>query len=267
MTTKILCWNVAGIRARINNKKQVNYLEFLENAEWDIVCFQETKAEEQQVKIPQKLQEIYPFRIWQSTQGITQRKGLSGTAIWSKYKPIKYTIPLPTFDLEGRITIMEFDNVILLTVYTPNSQKRFSERFEYRTQKWDEEFKNYVNLLNSYKPTILCGDFNVSNEDIDVLKPKQWRNKLAGFLDEERNNFKNLLNSGWIDCLRIFYPNVLGKFTYWDQRVPSKRQNNEGWRLDYFIVPDYFKDSVVSSEIHPEIIGSDHCPVSLIIKN
>ena len=266
MSTHILCWNVAGIRARINNKNKTNYLEFLESGEWDIVCFQETKAEEKQVKIPQKLQEIYPYRKWRSTQGITQRKGLSGTSIWSKYEPIDSKIPEPEFDLEGRITFMEFEKFVLLTVYTPNSQKPKSERCAYRTEKWDQEFKNYVITINNYKPIIICGDLNVANEDIDVFKPKEYKNKLAGFLDIERDNFKNLLTSGWSDAFRMFYPGQPDYYSYWDQRVPTKRGNNQGWRIDYFLVPEVLKKNILSSYILTNIIGSDHCPISLTIE-
>jgi exodeoxyribonuclease-3 len=258
---KILCWNVAGIRACIKK----GALDFLEDGEYDIICFQETKAEEHQVNVPNKLAEHYPYRYWRSTQGITQRKGLSGTAIWSKLKPIKDIDP-PAIDAEGRVTTLEFPNWNLVTVYTPNSQGPTSERHIYRVGVWDEHFRDYVKNLEENKPTIICGDFNVGKEDIDVYKPDEWRNKCAGFLDDERENFNLLLDEGWIDTFRLFNLNKPNCYTYWDQKLPYLRKTNRGWRIDYFLVPSKLETKIVNSKIHPEIMGSDHCPISLEIR-
>ena len=259
---RILCWNVAGIRASIKK----GALDYLSDGEYDIICFQETKAEEHQVSIPEALCAMYPYRYWRSTQGITQRKGLSGTSIWSKKEAIKNIDP-PAIDSEGRVTALEFPDWNLVTVYTPNSQGPNSERHIYRVAVWDEHFKKYVNDLNHDKTTIICGDFNVGKDDIDVYKPDEWRNTCAGFLDAERDNFNDLLNDGWIDTYRMFYPNEPNKYTYWDQKLPYLRKTNRGWRIDYFLVPYNFKTNIKSANIHPNIMGSDHCPISIEIKS
>ena len=256
---KILSWNVAGIRACIKK----NALNFLETEEYDIVCFQETKAEEAQVTIPETLKNIYPFRFWKSTQGITQRKGLSGTAIWSKFKPAKEHAP-PDIDLEGRITTIEFAEFILITVYTPNSQNIDSERCLFRTGIWDPTFKDYITSFK--KPTIICGDLNVANEDIDIYSTKGKTNKIAGFLDIERENFREYITAGFIDTFRQFNKNP-NNFTFWDQRFPHLRKNNRGWRIDYFLVQNEFIERIISSNILSNIMGSDHCPISLEISN
>ena len=255
---KILSWNVAGIRATI---KKGN-LDFLETSDYDIVCFQETKADEQQVILNDNIKNIYPYRYWKSTQGITQRKGFSGTSIWSKIKPIK-ELDIPDIDSEGRVTTLEFDDFIISTVYTPNSQSLTSERHIYRVSLWDEFFLDYINNLNKIKPTIVCGDLNVANEDIDIYNPKQLSNKAAGFLDSERENFKKILNNGWIDTFRFKNPNLINQYTYWDQRHPQLRSSNRGWRIDYFLLPNKYKNKINNSEILPDIKGSDHCPIAL----
>lgn len=259
MGTSILSWNVAGIRACIKK----GGLDFLLNSKHHIVCFQETKAEEQQVKLSDDFKEHYPFRYWNSTQGITQRKGLSGTAIWSKIRPIK-EIPPMDIDVEGRTTTLEFDDFILLTVYTPNSQKLDSERFIFRTTVWDPHFQEHVKELNKIKPVILCGDFNVAYKEIDLHNPKQSRNKNAGFIDDERVEFGKLLNCGFIDCFRTFCEDG-EKYTYWDQRNPLLRVTNKGWRIDYFLSTKELDNKLVDCKIHPEIMGSDHCPSELLL--
>lgn len=255
---KILSWNVAGIRACLKKGS----LDFLTKAKWDIVCFQETKAEENEVNVPTNLSIRYPHRYWQSTQGITQRKGLSGTAIWCK-KPARAHHPPPEFDVEGRTTTLEFHSWILVTVYTPNSQKVGGERNKFRVNEWDHAFRKYVEILQSRKPTIICGDFNVAYHNIDVEKPVEYRNVCPGFLDEERVNFHALIEAGWIDSFRTLHPERLEAYTYWDQRIPTKRLYNRGWRIDYFLVPTTMKNRIIAAEIHPTIMGSDHCPISL----
>jgi exodeoxyribonuclease III len=258
---KLFCWNVAGIRARLKK----GALDFLEGEDYDVVCFQETKAEEHEVVVPDQLAKMYPYRYWQSTQGITQRKGFSGTAIWSRTKPLR-KIPIPEFDLEGRITAVEFPTWNLVTVYTPNSQHKGSERNQFRTEEWDKNIKEFVDLLNKKKSTIICGDFNVGREDIDVYKPDEWRNRCAGFLDNERENFERLLGKTWLDSYRMFHDGEENKFTYWDQTLPYLRRTNRGWRIDYFLIPKSLKKRIINAKIHPEIMGSDHCPITLEFK-
>ena len=255
---KVLCWNVAGIRACLKRGS----LNFLIDTEWDIVCFQETKAEEAQVSIPEPLAELYPHRYWRSSLGVKQRKGLSGTAIWSR-KPAIREIDPPAIDVEGRVTALEFKGFNLVTVYTPNSQGLESERHAYRICEWDGGFREYVEALNTHKPTIICGDFNVAHHDIDVEKPKEYRNVCAGFLDDERTNFHQLLEAGWIDSFREFYPEAEEMYTFWDQKIPAKRKKNRGWRIDYFLVPRALRRQIHCADIHPYIMGSDHCPISL----
>ena len=255
---KYFSWNVAGIRARIKN----GYMSFLANGEWDILCFQETKAEEDQVKLEDDIKKMYPYRYWKSCQGITQRKGLNGTSIWSKTAPIK-EIPTPEFDVEGRITSLEYDKFIIVTVYTPNSQSLKSDRFSFRTDEWDKKFLEYIKELDINKPVIVCGDLNIARENIDVFAPARFKNKIAGFLDKERINFQKIMDAGWLDTFREKYPNIPRKYTYWDQKIKTRREENEGWRIDYFLIPSRIKENLISAEIRPDIKGSDHCPVIL----
>lgn len=259
---KILSWNIAGIRAKIKK----GHLDFLTGGEYDVICWQETKAEEHQVKMPEDIATIYPHRYWRACNGKDQRKGLSGTSIWSKEKPIREIEPMSLSVSEGRITAVEFKKVIVVTVYTPNSQGPDTERCLYRTCIWDQQFREWVNELNSMKPTIICGDFNVANERLDVAKPDLWENRVAGFLDIERANFKELLETGWIDSYRENNIGAEKKFTYWNQRCPWERKQNIGWRIDYFLVPEKYKSWIKATDIHPDIMGSDHCPTSLEIK-
>jgi len=256
---KVLCWNVAGIRACIKKKA----LDFLSTGEYDIVCFQETKAEEAQVTVPPELAAVYPHRYWRSTEGTTQRKGLSGTAIWSKQPALEVCQPL-AIDSEGRVIALEFDEWILVTVYTPNSQGPLTERNIFRVCIWDEHFREYVSSLNAKKPTVICGDFNVAHQDIDIYKPNELRNSCAGFLDSEREQFQNLLDAGWSDALRMFHPTEERKFTFWNQIRPHLRRSNKGWRIDYFLIPDSIPgEKIKGCEILPDVMGSDHCPITL----
>lgn len=255
---KVLCWNVAGIRACLKRGS----LDFLGEGEWDIVCFQETKAEESQVDIPAALTGMYPHRYWRSSQGVRQRKGLSGTSIWAKNKPLREIDP-PDFDVEGRTTTIEFRSWILVTVYTPNSQGPGTERHVHRVTEWDPAFREYVKSLNERKPTIICGDFNVAHRNIDVEKPLEYRNVCAGFLDDERLSFHSLLDEGWVDSFREMHPDASEAYTYWNQKIPQKRKLNRGWRIDYFLVPPKLMKRVLSSEIRPLVMGSDHCPIGL----
>lgn len=255
---KVLCWNVAGIRACLKRGS----LDFLGEGEWDIVCFQETKAEESQVEIPEALANMYPYRYWRSSLGVRQRKGLSGTSIWTKKKAVREIAP-PEFDVEGRTTTLEFRSWILVTVYTPNSQGPGTERHNHRVTEWDPVFREFVQGLNKRKPTIICGDFNVAHRNIDVEKPLEYKNVCAGFLDDERVNFNSLLEAGWVDSFREMHPDALEAYTFWDQKIPQKRKLNRGWRIDYFLVPPKLMKRVLSSVIIPFVMGSDHCPIGL----
>ena len=265
---KILSWNVAGLRAMLKKEHLENLLKIYD---FDIVCLQETKAEESQVKLPEEITEKYPYRYWNSTRGTTQRKGLSGTTIWSKIKPLN-RIPGPEIDEEGRIVSLEFEKFIIVCVYTPNSQNLESPRFKFRTEQWDQEFRNYINYLKSSpinetnKSVIITGDLNVAHLDIDIHNPKVNKNKSAGFLDDERLQFQQHLNSGFIDIFRQFYPDKTGAYTYWSQLNPKTRQNNKGWRIDYFLIRGDSLDSQIKLKdcnMLPEIYGSDHCPLYL----
>ena len=254
---KILSWNIAGIRPSLKRGE----LDFLQNNEYDIICFQETKADENQVILTNDIPEIFPYRYWESNKGITQKKGFSGTCIWSKQEALK--LPSPDFDLEGRITCIEYSTFILVNVYTPNSQSPDSERFIFRSKSWDNNFRKYINELNSKKNTIICGDFNVAHKDIDVYDSHK-KKKRAGFLDEERDGFQKHLDSGYVDAFRLLCKDN-NCYTYWDQRFPNLRKNNRGWRIDYFMIPELIKNNVSECTIHKDILGSDHCPLSLNI--
>lgn len=254
---KILSWNIAGIRASLKRGD----LDFLKNTDYDIVCLQETKSTEKEANLSEELKQMYPHQVWQSNPGTTQRKGFSGTCIWSKIKPIKIIEP-PLFDTEGRISTLEFEKFIILTVYTPNSQDPESPRCEYRIQTWDPSFRNYITELNKIKPLIICGDFNVAYLDIDLYNSKKYYNACAGFLNSERESFNEHLKSGFVDALRIHNQNE-NLYTYWNQRVPAMRKNNKGWRIDYFLVSQILVETIHGSKIHPDITGSDHCPISL----
>lgn len=256
---KIISWNVAGLRAMI---KKGHLQKMLDTHDPDVVCLQETKAEEHQVTLPEEVSNKYPFRFWQSTHGTTQRKGLSGTTIWSKTKPERQYNP-PQMDEEGRITTIEFDDYIIVSVYTPNSQGLNTPRLEFRTKVWHESFKEYIAALKILKPTIICGDFNVAHEEIDIHNPKTNK-KSAGFLEIERTQFQEYLDVGFIDAFRYLNPGVPKQYTYWNILNPKIRENNSGWRIDYFLVSEDvdFNSCVLLTDIY----GSDHCPVYLKVK-
>ena len=255
----IICWNVAGIRSLIKK----GALDFLIDSKFDVLCLQETKALESQVDIPLELKERFPYRYWGENHGLTQRKGLSGTAIWSRIKPLRH-LSTPDFDTEGRITALEFRDFYLVTVYTPNSQGPRTERMTYRVNIWDQLFRDYIESLNSLKPTIVCGDFNVAHQNIDIYNPIKYKNSIAGFLDVERNNFTTHLYK-FVDIYRELYPDKI-QYTYWDQIRPHMRTNNKGWRIDYFLIPKNYTHMIYDSLIHDWISGSDHCPISLTLK-
>jgi exodeoxyribonuclease III len=256
---KIICWNIAGVRARLKKGD----LDFIQDGEYDVVCLQETKAKPEQVTMPEHISKTYPHQFWHANSGTTQRAGFSGTCIWTKEAPIKQHEP-PAFDTEGRTTTLEFEKFNLVNVYTPNSQDAKSDRCKYRIETWDPEFRKYIEELNRVKPTIICGDFNVAYEDIDLYAAKKYYNACAGFLNVEREEFGNHLVAGFVDAFRIKNKEP-EKYTYWNQRVPAMRKSNRGWRIDYFLVPHALTQHIKSCEIHPEILGSDHCPITLEI--
>lgn len=256
---KIHSWNVAGLRASLRKGS----LDYLKDQGVDVLCIQETKAEESDVKIPDWLTAMFPHRYWNSTLGTTQRKGFSGTAIWSREEPLS-RVPTPEFDEEGRTVSLEFKKFILVTVYTPNSQSPKSDRLVYRTEHWQDNFEAFIQNLEQVKPVIVCGDFNVAHQDIDVHKPDEVRNVSAGFLDIEREQFQRMLDSGYEDCFRRFNKEAK-QYTYWDQRIPAFRKRNLGWRIDYFLASRRARKYVRACRILPDVMGSDHCPVELVV--
>lgn len=258
---KILSWNVAGLRAMIN--KKTNLLDLLKDSNYDIVCLQETKCEEKQIELPTEITETYLFRYWNSTKGITQRKGLSGTAIWSKTEPLK-VIDTPEFDEEGRITALEYKDFILVNVYTPNSQNKESDRCKFR-EKWDDSFEEYIRKLKVKKNIIICGDLNVAHLDIDISNPKSKKDKVAGFFDFERTNYAYLIeNNKLVDVYRKLN-SIKNKSTYWSNFSKQKRRNDNGWGIDYFVVSSELLENNldIKCNILIEVLGSDHCPICL----
>lgn len=249
---KFISWNVNGLRACVTK----GFMEFFREIDADIFCLQETKLQEGQIDLD--LEGYYDY--W----NYAQKKGYSGTAIFSKNKAldVKYGIGIEEHDNEGRVITLEFEDFYFVTVYTPNSQQGL-KRLEYRMQ-WEDDFRDYLNRLDEIKPVIMCGDLNVAHTEIDLKNPKTNR-KNAGFTDDERNKFTDFLNSGFIDTYRFFNPDKEGVYSWWSYRF-NARNNNAGWRIDYFCASDKLKDRLVSADIHTEILGSDHCPVELVIK-
>ena len=249
---KLISWNVNGLRAILNKGFEENFKNF--NA--DIFCLQETKMQPEQLNLN--------FEGYEKYFNSAIKKGYSGTAVYTKIKPqtVSYGIGIEEHDTEGRVITLEFKNFYLVNCYTPNSQKELA-RLEYRV-KWENDFRNYLIKLDKIKPVILCGDLNVAHKEIDLKNPKSNR-KNAGFTDEERNEMTNLLNSGFIDTFRFLYPNKENIYTWWSY-MRNARENNAGWRIDYFIVSNSLKDKIVDSKIYDDIFGSDHCPVGLNIQ-
>ena len=256
----ILSWNIAGIRAKLKK----GFLNFLEDGTYDIICWQETKAEEIQVELPEALKEMYPYRTWVHCDGVSQRKGLNGVAIWSKTKPVSIISSMEP-DIwsvsEGRTLGLEFETFNVITVYTPNSQCEGSERCNFRTNHWDGAFREWIRELNAKKPTIICGDFNVAVDDIDVKQPEKWAGS-AGLLPKERENFKELMKTGFVDSFRHLHPRDEEKYTYWNQRMPWERKANLWWRL-LSGADKNAKIRIRKAAILPEIMGSDHCPIAV----
>ena len=249
---KLISWNVNGIRACLNK----GFLDFFNEEKADIFCIQETKMQEGQAEL--KLEGYYQY--WNSAE----KKGYSGTAIFTKIKPlnVSYGIGIEEHDKEGRVITLEFDKFYMVNIYTPNS-KRELERLEYR-MVWEDEFRKYLLKLNETKPVIMCGDLNVAHKEIDLKNPKTNRHN-AGFTDEERNKMTELLNSGFTDSFRYLYPEKENIYSWWSYMFHA-REKNAGWRIDYFIVSKLIETKIKEAKIYTEILGSDHCPVGLEIK-
>lgn len=253
---KLISWNVNGLRAVINK----GFEDFFKEIDADIFCVQETKMQKDQ--IDDNMKRIFEgyYSYWNSAI----KKGYSGTAVFSKTKPINvtYGIGIEEHDKEGRVITLEFENYYLVNCYTPNS-KRELERLEYR-MIWENEFRNYLISLNKIKPVILCGDLNVAHEEIDLKNPKTNR-KNAGFTDEEREKMTELLKSGFTDSFRYLYPNKTECYSWWSY-MGHAREKNVGWRIDYFIISKTIEEKVKDSYIYSNVMGSDHCPVGIELR-
>ena len=248
---KLISWNVNGIRACVNK----GFEEFFRKIDADIFCIQETKCQPGQIDLE--------FEGYTSYWNSAEKKGYSGTAIFTKKKPmqVQYGIGIEEHDKEGRVITLEYENFYMVNVYTPNS-KRELERLDYR-QIWEDEIRKYLLDLNTKKPVIMCGDLNVAHQEIDLKNPKTNRGN-AGFTDEEREKMTALLRAGFIDSYRYLYPEKEGAYSWWSY-MGRAREKNVGWRIDYFIVSESIKDKIKEATIYPEVMGSDHCPVGLEI--
>ena len=248
---RLISWNVNGIRAVLTK----GFEDFFNKIDADIFCIQETKCQEGQVDLK--------FEGYRSYWNSAEKKGYSGTAIFTKIEPlsVKYGIGIEEHDKEGRVITLEFKNFYLVNIYTPNS-KRELERLGYR-QIWEDEIRKYLLELNKTKPVIMCGDLNVAHKEIDLKNPKTNTHN-AGFTIEERNKMTELLNSGFVDTFRYLYPDKTECYSWWSY-MRKAREKNVGWRIDYFIVSQSIKDKIKEANIYQEVMGSDHCPVGLEI--
>ncbi|MBS4538540.1 exodeoxyribonuclease III [Clostridium sp. D2Q-11] len=246
---KLVSWNVNGLRACVKK----GFLEYFKGVDADIFCLQEIKLQEGQIDL--ELEGYHQY--W----NYAEKKGYSGTAVFSKEKPISVQkdLGIEEHDKEGRVITLEYEKFFLVNVYTPNSQRGLA-RIDYR-MNWEDDFRNHLNELDKKKPVILCGDLNVAHNEIDLKNPKNNR-KNAGFSDEERGKMTELLDSNFIDTFRYFYPDKEDAYSWWSY-MRKARERNSGWRIDYFITSERLKDSLIDSQIHSEIMGSDHCPVAL----
>ena len=244
---KLVSWNVNGLRACVKK----GFMDFFDQIDADAFCIQETKLQEGQIELDMPEYEDY----WD----YAVRKGYSGTAVFTKVKPVSVKLGLDEekFSQEGRVVTVEYENFYLVNCYTPNSQGEL-KRLDYRME-WEDYFADYLSSLDEKKPVILCGDLNVAHQEIDLKNPKTNR-KNAGFSDEEREKMTRLLERGFTDSFRYLYPDATGMYTWWSYRF-NARKNNAGWRIDYFIVSDRIKDRVKNFEIKSDVFGSDHCPI------
>jgi len=246
---RFISWNVNGLRACM----QKGFMDFFQEIEADYFCLQETKLQEGQIALD--LPEYYQY--W----NYAQKKGYSGTAIFARTEPIAVTfgINVEALDTEGRVITLEFNDFYLVTCYTPNAQRELA-RIDHRMQ-WESAFAEYLKKLDACKPVIVCGDLNVAHKEIDLKNPSSNRGN-AGFSDQERNAFSNLLAQGFTDSFRYLYPDVTGAYTWWSYMFHA-REKNAGWRIDYFLVSDRIADKITATPIYADILGSDHCPVGL----
>ena len=248
---KFISWNVNGLRACVGKDFEQQFKDF--NA--DFFCLQETKMQAGQLDLS--------FPGYESYWNYADKKGYSGTAIFTKHKPLSvtYGINIDEHDHEGRVITLEMDDFYLVTVYTPNSQDEL-RRLEYR-MKWEDDFQSYLHKLDEIKPVIVCGDMNVAHQEIDLKNPKT-NHRNAGFTDEEREKMTQLLNNGFIDTFRTLYPEQV-TYSWWSYRFRA-REKNTGWRIDYFLISERLRDRLVDAKIHTEIMGSDHCPIEIDLK-
>lgn len=248
---KFISWNVNGLRACVGKEFEQQFKDL----DADFFCLQETKMQAGQLDLS--------FPGYESYWNYADKKGYSGTAIFTKHKPLSvtYGIDIDEHDHEGRVITLEMDDFYLVTVYTPNSQDGL-RRLEYR-MKWEDDFQAYLHKLDEKKPVIVCGDMNVAHQEIDLKNPKT-NHKNAGFTDEEREKMTQLLSNGFIDTFRTLYPEQV-TYSWWSYRFRA-REKNTGWRIDYFLISERLKDHLEDAKIHTEIMGSDHCPVEIILK-
>ncbi|MFY9122148.1 MAG: exodeoxyribonuclease III [Limnochordia bacterium] len=249
---KLISWNVNGLRACLNK----GFLDFFREIDADIFCIQETKLQEGQVQLELPGYEQY----W----NYAEKKGYSGTAVFTKPKPlnVRFGLGKEEHDREGRVITLEYDSFFLTNVYTPNAQRGLA-RLDYRLV-WDDAFRSFVQELKQVKPVIICGDLNVAHQEIDLKNPESNR-KNAGFTDEERGKFSELLEAGFIDTFRHFYPDKRDAYTWWAYFAKA-RERNIGWRIDYFLTSQDLEENLVDALIHDQVLGSDHCPVELQVQ-
>lgn len=248
---KLISWNVNGLRACIGK----GFLDFVKEEEADIICLQESKLQAGQLSL-----DLPGYcQYW----NYAEKKGYSGTAVFTKNEPlsVSYGMNIEKHDHEGRVITLEFEKYYLVTVYTPNSQEEL-KRLSYRME-WEDDFLAYLKSLEQKKPVIVCGDLNVAHREIDLKNPKTNRRN-AGFTDEERAKFTNLMEAGFIDTFRYFYPDLEGAYSWWSYRFHA-REKNAGWRIDYFLVSEALKDSLHDALIYKDVTGSDHCPIGLLL--
>ena len=248
---KFISWNVNGLRACVGK----DFEQQFKDLDADFFCLQETKMQAGQLDLS--------FPGYESYWNYADKKGYSGTAIYTKHKPLNvtYGIDIDEHDHEGRVITLEMEDFYLVTVYTPNSQDGL-RRLEYR-MKWEDDFQAYLHKLDEKKPVIVCGDMNVAHQEIDLKNPKTNR-KNAGFTDEEREKMTQLLSNGFIDTFRTLYPEQV-TYSWWSYRFRA-REKNTGWRIDYFLISERLKDRLKDAKIHTEIMGSDHCPIEITLK-
>ena len=246
---KFISWNVNGLRACVTK----GFPEIFHDLDADFFCLQETKLQAGQISLD--------FPGYHQFWNYAEKKGYSGTAIFSKVQPLSvtYGVGVDELDTEGRLITLEYPQFYLVTCYTPNAQQGLA-RIDHRL-KWDEAFRQYLVKLDQNKPVIVCGDLNVAHQEIDLKNPSSNRGN-AGFSDEERESFSTLLESGFTDSFRYLYPETTGAYSWWSYRF-NARKNNAGWRIDYFLVSNRLAEKITSATIHPDVMGSDHCPVGL----